>query len=93
MTGELCAVSGLNLSIGTYLPSLINESKDESKALTYEVRSDLDNNELYRSIDVLNFELPELNIQLEENHLYIDLKGELHKQIVFNLLKERKGEE
>lgn len=89
MAGELCAVSGLNLSIGTYLPSLINESKDESKALTYEVRSDLDNNELYRRIEVLNFELPELNIQLEENHLYIDLKGELHKQIVFNLLKER----
>ncbi|MGN1405534.1 MAG: NYN domain-containing protein, partial [Erysipelotrichaceae bacterium] len=87
--GELCAVSGLSIPIGTYLPGFVNESKDESKALTYEIKSELDNNELYRKIETLNSEQPELNIHLEENHLYIDLKGELHKQIIFNLLMDR----
>lgn len=88
--GDLCAVTGLNnISIGTYLPSFINSINDETLSLTYEIKSNIDNNELYRKINVLNSEQPELHITLKSNHLFIDLKGNLHKQIIYNQIKER----
>lgn len=88
--GDLCAVTGLNnISIGTYLPSFTSSINDETLSLTYEIKSNIDNNELYRKINVLNSEQPELHITLKSNHLFIDLKGNLHKQIIYNQIKER----
>lgn len=89
-SGDLCAVLGLNdVQIGMYLPSFIDEKMDEIQMLTYELKSGIDNNELFRKLSCLNAEQPELGISLSENHLYINLSGDLKKQIIYNLIKER----
>ena len=89
-SGDLCSVLGLGeIQIGTYLPSFVDEKADNVQMLTYEIKSNLDNNELYRKLAILNDEQPELAINLNENHLFINLSGDLQKQIIFNLIKER----
>ena len=87
---DLCTVKGLNdLSIGTYLPSLINEEKDYSKSLSYELLFDGDLNDVYRKICVLNDELPNLKITLDNYHILINLNGDLEKEIIKRQIKDR----
>lgn len=88
--GDLCTVKGLsNLNIGTYIPSLINEEKDLTKSLTYELISDGDANDIYRKISMLNDENPTLNIALDDSHIFINLNGDLQKEIIQKEIKER----
>lgn len=93
-SGDLCSVLGLSdIQIGTYLPSFVDEKIDSIQMLTYELKSSIDNNELFRKLSILNDEQPELKLNLLDNHLYINLSGDLQKQIMFNLIKERFGVE
>ncbi len=86
---DLCAVKGLQgLKAGTYLPSLFCEDSNKPDALTYRLISELDPNELFRRIAVLNEEFPELNIELKDS-VYLDLSGELQKEFIRQLIKER----
>ncbi|MBR4471875.1 MAG: NYN domain-containing protein [Erysipelotrichaceae bacterium] len=86
---DLCAVKGLqDLEAGTYLPSLFVEELNELNTLSYGMISDLDDNELYRQISSLNKEFPELNIRLDR-HISIELTGELQKDFIRNLIKDR----
>ncbi len=86
---DLCAVKGLQgLKPGTYLPSLFSEDSIKSDTLSYRLLSDLDANELFRRIAVLNDEFPELNIELKDS-VNIDLAGELQKEFIRQLIKER----
>jgi small GTP-binding protein len=88
---DLCAVKGLSgLKVGTYLPSLFCEDSMELNTLTYSILSDLDANELYRKISVLNQEFPELKITLDRS-VSIELLGDLHKDFIRDLIKERFG--
>ncbi|MBR4462607.1 MAG: NYN domain-containing protein [Erysipelotrichaceae bacterium] len=86
---DLCAVKGLQgLKAGIFLPSLFCEDSSKPDALSYRLLSDLDSNELYRRISVLNEEFPELNIVLNDS-VSIDLSGELQKEFIRQLIKER----
>ena len=86
---DLCAVKGLQgLKAGTYLPSMFTEEQLEANALTYSIYSPLDGNELYRKISVLNQEFPELKITLDKD-VSIDLSGELQKDFIQKLIKDR----
>ncbi|MBQ6492445.1 MAG: NYN domain-containing protein [Erysipelotrichaceae bacterium] len=86
---DLCAVKGLQgLKAGTYLPSLFKEEDSELNTMTYALRSDLDNNELYRILQSLNDEFPELKITLNRE-VTIDLLGELQKDFISDLIEER----
>ncbi|MDO4499654.1 MAG: NYN domain-containing protein [Erysipelotrichaceae bacterium] len=88
--GDICAVKGLNdINVGTYIPSFINENSDSNQLLTYELKTGIDVNEVYHKIEILNQESPELNIELKHNHIYLKLSGDLHKEIITKLLKER----
>ncbi|MBO4919324.1 MAG: NYN domain-containing protein [Erysipelotrichaceae bacterium] len=88
---DLCAVKGLQgLKAGTYLPSLFHEDSTPLNTLTYSLESDMDPSELYRRIDVLNNEFPELNISLSDT-VTIDLLGELQKDFIKDLIYERYG--
>ena len=86
---DLCAVKGLqDLKPGTYLPSLFTEEAAELKTLSYSVISKLDDNELFRQIEVLNKEFPELQINLDKG-VSMQLSGELQKDFIRNLIKNR----
>ncbi len=86
---DLCAVKGLQgLKAGTYLPSLFCEDSIKAEALTYRLLCDLDASELYRRISSLNEEFPELHIELKDS-VYLDLSGELQKEFIRQLIKER----
>ncbi len=88
---DLCAVKGLqDLEAGTYLPSLFREDIAALNTLTYSLSSDLDDRELYRKIEALNREFPELNIRLGKN-ISIDLTGELQQDFIQDLIKNRYG--
>lgn len=87
---DIVAVKGLkDVSIGTYLPSFNVDSLFEVPSLTYRMISSLDNNELFKKLESIIMEFPELKINLENNNIYINLNGELHQTIVSNLIKER----
>lgn len=88
---DLCAVKGLQgLKAGTYLPSLFHEDSTPLNTLTYAIQSELDPNELFRRIGVLNDEFPELNITLSDT-VTIDLLGDLQKDFIKDLIKDRYG--
>ena len=88
---DLCAVKGLQgLKAGTYLPSLFCEEGMQLNTLTYRILSDLDPNELYRKISVLNQEFPELKITLNDG-VDIELVGELQKDFIRNRIAEQFG--
>ena len=88
--GDIVAVKGLkDIEIGTYLPSFTNNELYVSPSLTYRILSDLDANELYKKIESLNNEFPELNIELSNNNVFIRLNGELHATIITKLFKDR----
>ena len=88
---DLCAVKGLQgLKAGTYLPSLFIEEGKQLDSLTYGIVSDKDDNELYRIISELNDEFPELNIRIGRE-VTIDLLGELQKDFIRELIKQRYG--
>ena len=88
---DLCAVKGLQgLKAGTYLPSLFHEDSTPLNTLTYSLESDMDPSELYRRISILNDEFPELGISLSDT-VTIDLLGELQKDFIKDLIRERYG--
>ena len=88
---DLCAVRGLQgLRAGTYLPSFFCEEEMMLNALTYRLLSDLDSNELYRRICLLNDEFPELHINLRDD-VNIELSGDLQKDFIRQLICERYG--
>ncbi|MBQ1307115.1 MAG: GTP-binding protein, partial [Erysipelotrichaceae bacterium] len=88
---DLCAVKGLQgLKSGTYLPSLFHEDSTPLNTLTYAIESELDPNELFRRIGVLNDEFPELNITLSDT-VTIDLLGDLQKDFIKDLIRDRYG--
>ncbi|MBQ6217795.1 MAG: NYN domain-containing protein [Erysipelotrichaceae bacterium] len=86
---DLCAVKGLQgLKAGTWLPSMLNEERRKLDTLSYTLLSDLDPNELYRRIGTLNDEFPELHLTLKDE-VTIDLIGELQKDFIKDLIKNR----
>ncbi|MDO4198648.1 MAG: NYN domain-containing protein [Erysipelotrichaceae bacterium] len=93
VTGNnLIAVKGLDdISIGTYLPSMVEERNDTVLPLRYELKTDEDATLVYSKISVLNEENPELKIELEHHHIYIHLNGDLQKEIISRQIKERFG--
>ena len=93
-TGELCALKGLTTTgIGEYLPSTEQINNVYTNTLTYELISDTDTNELIRKLTALNEEKPELNIRAKNKRIYINLNGELEKEIIKETVKERFNEE
>lgn len=88
--GEIVAVKGLkDIKLGTYLPSMFIDDEQHIPSLTYKIVSNLDANDLYKQINVLNNEEPNLNIKLENKNVYINLNGELHQTIIINTIKEK----
>lgn len=90
---NIVAVKGLNQKIGTYLPSLKNDYENKMPSLTYCLNTRLDVNEMYRKLITINNEFPELNIELDNNHIYINLNGDLHKLIIQKMIKEKTNED
>lgn len=87
---NIVAVKGLNgIQIGTYIPSFNMDELYKLPSLTYRIISNLDSNELYRKIESINNEFPELSLTLENNSIFINLNGELHSTIIRDLLKTR----
>ena len=85
---DIVAIKGLNnYKVGTYLPSLINdlEIKEENTKLLI---CDKDPYNVYKQISVLNDKMPELNIKLIKNDLFINIDGPLKEEIVKKLIKE-----
>lgn len=92
--GELCALKGIkNTSIGDYLPHKDNITNNINNSLTYEIKSISDVNEIIKKLILLNEEKPELNIRLINNHIYINLEGELQKEIIKEIINQRFNEE
>ena len=88
--GDICAVKGIkDISIGTYLPSFNNDFADNIPTLKYRIISELDGNELYKKISVLNNEEPNLNIEIQDKSVYMNLNGELHQTIISQTIKDR----
>lgn len=88
--GDIIAVKGLSkIAIGTYLPSFSSDKLLELPSLTYRIISSLETNELFKKLDGLNGEFPELQIRMEGKDVFISLNGELHSLIVKNIIKER----
>ena len=90
--GDIVAVKGINeIPIGTYLPSFNTNELYKVPSLTYRILSNLDANNLYKKSEAIINEFPELQLQLENNFVYIHLNGELHATIIKNLYKDRLG--
>ena len=88
---DVVAVKGLkDYKVGTYLPSLQNDNEINNE-YTNIIEVEGNKYNIYNEIKVLNDELPELNILLNNDNLYISLKGELQKEIVKKLLKKIKS--
>lgn len=88
--GDIVAVKGIKeIPIATYLPSFNSESLYDVPSLTYRIISDLDVNELYKKLETIINEFPELKISIDSKYVCINLNGELHATIVKNLIKER----
>lgn len=90
---NIVAVKGINQKIGTYLPSLRNDYENKMPSLTYRLDTNIDVNDMYRKLQPLNKEFPELNIELDNNHIFINLNGDLHKLIIQKAIKEKTGED
>ena len=90
IAGDIVAVKGLkDVPIGTYLPSFENDDLYNVPSLTYRIISSLDSNELYRKLENICNEFPELNITLDNNNVFVNLNGELHALIIKKMFKER----
>ena len=90
LAGNVCAVKGIKqIKLGTYLPSMNMDDEFLMPSLTYAINSNLEANELYKTINVLNNEEPNLKITLNNSRVYINLNGELHQTIITNTIKER----
>ena len=90
--GDIVAVKGIKeIPIGTYIPSFNSNELYKVPSLTYALISNLQANELYKKIEPIINEFPELQIQLEKNNVYIKINGELHATIVKKLFLQRLG--
>ncbi|MBR0461907.1 MAG: NYN domain-containing protein [Erysipelotrichaceae bacterium] len=88
---DVVAVKGLkDCKVGTYLPSMVNELETDD-SYTNILLTEGNRFTIFNKIKVLNDEMPELNIRLINDNLYINVKGELQKEIVLKTLKERFG--
>ena len=88
--GDVVAIKGLkDIPIGTYLPSFNSDFLLEVPSLTYRILSSLDANELYKKLEAIVIEYPELKIELSGNNVFINLNGELHSLVIKRLIKER----
>ncbi|MDO4940602.1 MAG: NYN domain-containing protein [Erysipelotrichaceae bacterium] len=88
--GDIVAVKGLKeIPIATYLPSFNSERLYDAPSLTYRIISNLEINELYKKLQNIINEFPELKINIDSHDVFINLNGELHATIVKNLIKER----
>ncbi len=85
---DLCAVKGLHVETGTYLPSFFHEEELPPESLTYEILSPLDDREFYKTIEPLSRELPELGLKLKR-HVTAQLTGELQKELIRRMIQER----
>ena len=91
---DLCACKGLkSIEIGTYIPSLKNDRNALTHSLRYKLLTDKDAFEVFREIETLNSEFPELNITFNksDSSVYLNLEGQLHSEIVKKMLMERFG--
>lgn len=92
--GELCALKGIKDAwIGSYLPNKDVLIDKVNNSLTYELKCTSDVNEIIKKLELLNEEKPELNIRLIKNHIYINLEGELQKEIIKEIIKQRFNED
>lgn len=84
---DIVCVKGLNYDVGTYLPSLINDLNiiNHNRKI---ILSNLDSYILFNKIKSLNNEMPELNISLDKDKVYINISGKLKEEIVTKLIKE-----
>lgn len=89
--GDIVGVKGLNYKVGTYIPSLINDLdiKDGNKKI---IVSNIDSYILFNKIKTLNNKMPELNITLDNNDIYINIDGSLKEEIVKKLIEELSNE-
>lgn len=85
--GDIVSVKGLIYDVGTYLPSLINDLNITNDNIKI-IKSSLDSYILFNKIKSLNNEMPELNISLDKNNVYININGKLKEEIVSKLIKE-----
>ena len=90
LAGDIVAVKGLkDIPLGTYLPSFITNNENNVTSLTYRIISNLDSNDLFKKASEIINEFPELNIQINNNDIFINLNGELHSLLVKKIFKER----
>lgn len=90
--GDIVAIKGLKeIPLATYLPSFNSDVLYEVASLTYRIISTIDANEMYKNLQALNSEFPELKINLINKQIYINLNGELHMLIVKRIILERFG--
>ena len=86
---DIVAIKGLkDYKVGTFLPSLINDLEIKEKD-TKLIICNKDPYIVYKQIKSLNDEMPELNIKLIKNDLFININGKLKEEIVTKLIKER----
>ena len=86
---DIVAIKGLkDYKVGTFLPSLINDLEIKEKD-TKLIICNKDPYIVYKQIKNLNDEMPELNIKLIKNDLFININGKLKEEIVTKLIKER----
>lgn len=87
--GDIVAVKGLKeYRIGTYLPSLYNDltfNLEEEKVINV----DGNHYAIFNKIKVLNDEMPELNIHLIKDDIFINIFGQLKEEIVIKLFKQK----
>ncbi len=85
---DIVAVKGLkDIKVGTYLPSFhndLNYNLEEEKII------DVIGNKftIFNKIKVLNDLMPELDIHLIKDNIFINIEGQLKEEIVKKLLKE-----
>ncbi len=87
--GDVVAIKGLkDYGVGTYLPSLFN---DLSFNLEQEKIINVDGNHyaIFNKVKVLNDNMPELNIRLIKDDIYINIEGQLKEEIIIKLFKEK----
>lgn len=84
---DVVAVKGLNFDVGTYLPSLIKDEFSNEHSKLIDVKGNKYN--IFNKIKVLNKQIPDLNIRLINDNLYIDIDTSLQEEIVSKIIKEK----
>ena len=88
--GDIVAVKGIkDIPIGTYIPSFNINSINSLPSIEYRIISNLNSNELYKTLEPLKNEMPELKINLSSNNVTILLNGELHSTIIKKIVKDK----